>query len=233
MWIFIVCIFFVLFGVLLLIRRNPGWRIWYILTILIAAFIHNTFVVYLIFLFLPAPHSSIRKIIWVYGLLALGLTIFFFMFRNHLNVITNVLMAYDERRTLQFSHYVTKWGTFVPVILQGMAIYTVRFIRLKLSKRHNISQQDLQTIQTILGIDLLACFFLPLCILQITFYRLIRNLLLVNWAAIGIGSYYLRKNLIFNLLVIAYMTAWMIAEFRLMNTFEAIVQPLFSSNLYL
>ena len=206
---------FLLIGILILIRRMRMWRLWYAVTIAIAASIHNSFWVYLLFLFVPDTRSNIKKIAWVYGMIALVLTAFFFVFRNHLDIVSNFLISFDETRGLRFTHYVTRLGILVPVTLQSLAIIIVGFICKKISRVPDVNLQDLKTVQIILGINLLACFFLPLCILQITFYRLIRNLLLVNWAAIGIGGKYFRRNVIFKVLIFSYILAWMLAEFRL------------------
>lgn len=230
---------FLLLGIVILVKKIPFWRIWFLVMVGLAASIHSSFIVYVIFALIPTNGKIQNKILWLYALGALGTITFFLLFRNQLQVLINLLISFDEVRGLHYTQKSTRLGILVPVFLQAFAIFIITFIKVKLISYTNKKEldeeikQDIQTVSTILWIDVFATYLISFCILEITFYRLIRNLLLVNWLAIGIGSKYLRKNICFWLFATGYLVAWIFAEFVIWNDWYNILPYFFTYNLYL
>ena len=229
---------FLLVGFVILAKRMFCWRVWFLLTIGLATSIHSSFLAYSIFVFIPSSNVRIKnKMLWACLLGAIGVIAFFFFFRSQLGFLINALVSFDETRGLHYTQKTTRLGILVPIFLQSLAIYIVNFIRLKISQCNDKSKKniaaDIQTVTTILWIDVLATYLISFCILELTFYRLIRNLLLINWVAIGIGTKYFHKDMIFRFMKWGYLFSWIIAEFVIWNDWKNILPYFFTSNLYL
>ena len=228
---------FLLLCVVFLVKQCFLWRVWFLLAVGLAASIHSSYWVYIVLVFVPSLVDAKDRTICLVGLGALFFISFFFLFRNQLSWFSNFLISFDETRGLHYTQKTTHLGVLIPMFLQMFAILIVNFVRLELIKYRNSGNKDLslpiRTVSIILWIDILSSYFISLCILELTFYRLIRNLLLVNWIAIGIGSNYFKKNVIFNILIMGYLCAWFIAEFIIWNDWHYIIPHFFNGNLYL
>ena len=227
---------FLLMGLLCLLKQIKHWRILFVLFIVIASQFHVSFLVYLVFLLLPTWNYTRSRMLKIHGLVGIVLTVSIFRFRSHLSSIVAALNVIDTGRAINYSSASTNMGALIPITLQLFGVFITWYVYKRMERTSFVYTEepelvrDMGVCKYIYWLNLLACYLLPFSIIQLTFYRLVRNILLINYASIGIGKKYF-KGTNLTVLTIFYLGSWMIAEFVLLNTFDNIVFPFFQSNM--
>lgn len=231
---------FLIIGIVILVERKKFWRLWYTFIIIVASLIHISFFVYLIFLFIPSSNYNKGKLIKVHGIVGLLLTLFILSFgRQLLDVLISLLIYVDARKVESYTQVSSNFGAIIPITLQLLGIFVSRHVyrnlsRLKQNKPNDKKiEKDCNVTKTFFWINLLSCYLIPFSIIEITFYRLIRNIVLINFITLGIGKKYFKESNNILLIIIIYIIAWITTEFFILNDLEKIVLPFFTSNRYL
>ena len=228
---------FLLMGLLCLLKQVKHWRILFVLFIVIASQFHVSFLVYLVFLLLPTWNYKRSRMLKIHGLVGLVLTASIFRFRNQLSSIVAALNVIDTGRAINYSSASTNMGALIPITLQLFGVYITLYVYKRMERTSSVYTEkpelvrDTGVCKYIYWLNLLACYLLPFSIIQLTFYRLVRNILLINYSSIGIGKKYF-KGTNLTILTFFYLGSWMITEFVLLNTFDNIVIPFFESNMF-
>lgn len=235
---FIACSVFYLALVVLLLQRQH-WRILFVIFILVASSFHSSFIVYLMFLVIPSNEWNKSKIVKSIAIFAVIFSVFAVFSRNSISFVSDVISFVDVERSARYADKATNFGGLYFIVLQ-VATSVLMFIFVKgyeydANGRFIMNEKgeliDVQkTLRLIFYIDLLAIALCPMVVFSITFYRLLRNLYLIN--VIGF-SLYSKKNkpvwmFVFLLL---YIAMWSGIEFCGGN-FQRLVLPLFSTNVY-
>lgn len=228
--------FFVLAGVTL-IKGERRWKIKFACLILIASLIHVSFLIYLIFLLVPEKDLSYKRLIKIHGAVAVILCVVFFFEKQYLGIIIDLISSIDLTRATNYSQVSTKMGSLIIVLLQLAGIGVSYFSYHKIQKLNDTNgNMDCleRRLHRILWINILAIYLLPFSMIQLTFYRLIRNLILFNFSSVLISiRYYPRKfRYKFWIVLFVYLLLWQISEFCILNQFEVIVEPFFFFNKY-
>lgn len=228
---------FLLLGFVVLIKQVKHWRIIYTVFVIIASMFHVSFWVYLIFLFIPTWQYNKKRMLKIHAAVGIIITAIVFRFRGQMASLVAALNLIDSVRASGYTSASTDMGALIPIGLQICGIYITWYVYNRMEKYSLIYTDDEELLRNtnyckfIFWINLLACYLLPFSIVQLTFYRLIRNILLVNFVTIGIGRKYFRGTKL-ALLTITYIGIWIVAEFVLLNSFENVVFPFFESNMY-
>ncbi len=229
---------FLLWGTVFLVEKKALWRVKFSVALMLAVLFHVSFLIYFVYMLIPDDLYDIKKVksLTLYAVCAF---LFFFVARSNLVVVLNVLMRVDKTRATGFSQGQTRFGAFVPVVLQLYAVAFLYYITMEISKVKKIVagqneqiQNDERKTLTFLWLSTITCFFLPLSLMNLTYYRLIRNILPITFCGIAIGSRYLKRRTTFMAGTIVYVILWIWAEFFVFSGYENIVMPLFKYRLF-
>lgn len=228
---------FLMWGTVFIVEKKPHWRPKFAVAIMGAFLFHVSFLIYFVYLLIPENLHDMRKLKrWL--LYAVGAFAFFFVAKSNLAFILNILQQIDKTRAVGFSQSQTRLGPLVPFVLQFYAVAFLYYITVEISKikkvvgQNELIQNDEKKIRTFLWISAVTCFLLPFSLLNLTYYRLIRNTLLIVFCGIAIGSRYLNRRAAFHAWVAVYIAMWVWAEFEIFSGYENIVTPLFEYRMF-
>jgi hypothetical protein len=157
----------------------------YILLVILASTIHYSALFYLIFVIIQ--FVSLEKIILITILFVL-----LFSFFSYTNILYNIMdVFFDSSKVLNWFSYRTNFGFIIPIFLQIISLFPLIYIFnksvnkgfLKLSG-NNIKKNKITLINNILKINFLALILFIFYIYNTTFFRLYRNILLLNYSVI-------------------------------------------------
>ena len=231
---------FLIIALAFCIKKHDRWRIYTALSILLASLVHNGYVVYFILLLVPDTVNNSARLVKIHAFIALVLCLLFFFDRGYTSIIVNLINNFDSNRALSYSLNSTNYGPVIIVFLQGCAIFVSYYLYRRLEyiqfyyqgeTTNESIREDAVLLKRIFWINIICLYLLPFSFIQLTFYRLIRNLLLMNFSAFAIVNKYYRRSLYITLIGIGYVLVWQVTEFYILNDIETIVKPFFESNL--
>lgn len=234
---FAASIFYVALTILLYQGKN--WKIWYTLFIILASTIHSSFWIYLIFLLTPSIEWNNAKIVKTIAVTTLFFSIVSVFSRNFLSGTADLVSIIDGEKSVRYANSSTNYGGLYYIFLHMFSTISIGLL-LQQSKKngtnffingYNNLIDSRKYLQLIFYVNLLAFTFCPLIVFSITFYRLLRNLYLLN--IIGFSLFCIKnKPLWFYFLLILYIFLWVGVELTGAR-FNHLVMPLFESNVYL
>lgn len=229
---------FLMFALVALIRQDKAWRSKYAVLIIIASMIHSSFLVYLVFLLIPNEKRDSNKTIRIHVAIAVSLCLVFFTARKYISILVNLISSISADKATSYSLTSTNLGPLICIALQIAGIFFSYYMYQKLKCLEDYYQEDNNFnidciwLKRIFWINIFGMYLLPFSLVQLTFYRLIRNLLLINFASVGVINKYYRRNLAIFIISIAYLILWQVSEFSILNEFDVIVLPFFKNNMF-
>ena len=225
-------------GLVILLSYQKGWRWKYLIAIVLAALNHSSFWVYLVFLLLPKSNLKESRFIKVFSMSFLAFSIFILFIRGYLNSFIMMFSFIDEEKALGYSENATRFGGAVYMALHLFATTCVWWMFEK-TKSHNSrcvrmygNGQIQKVLQITLLLDLLAISLFPAVVFSITFYRLIRNLYLLNAVAFSVGFVKTRSKLFPLVALIIYTAVFFYFDLTSFERVNVILRPLFMDNIY-
>lgn len=229
---------FLIIALVVMSKKVKHWKLIFLLLILFATLIHESFLAYLCFLLVPDDTTFKSKIIKTHATIAIILCVVLFVFRKYLSIIVNLISTVDSDKAMSYSEVATNLGPLICFALQVVAILFSLYNYKKMVRIQKYYDGDtefevrLEISKRILWMNIIALYLLPFTMVQLTFYRLIRNIVLINYVPIEfLGRYYKRTN-IYVLFGVVYLAIWQICEFNILNQFEVIVVPFFANNVF-
>ena len=202
--------------------------------ILIASTIHLSFLLYFVFLLISkiSRGSNKEKII---ASLTFVFCFIIFLNNNQIPGLSQVLGLIDNYKAQVYLNQTTNYGFIYPFILHLSSIL-LSFWALKLT----IKSQDNEAIplvKNVYKINLLVVLFFPFFMLQLTFYRLARNILLVNYLIFSqiiiSKKIHYTKRYLFAFLVWNSVVLWVFIDLIITTPFDGLLAPFFTENIYL
>ncbi|WP_430508187.1 EpsG family protein [Rossellomorea marisflavi] len=199
---------------------------------LFASTIHFSFLIYLIFIFGDFSHKTKREKIIVSVTLLFCLVIF--INNNQIPGVSELLESVDNYKVSVYMGQSTNLGFMYPFVLH-MSSILLSFWAIKLISK---SEDDelIMRVRNVYKINLLAVIFFPLFMLQLTFYRLARNLLLLNYFAysqIRVSKKIdLGKKKIFAFAVWNSVVLWILVDLFIKTSADALIIPFFTENIF-
>lgn len=224
-------------ALIFLIRQEKKWRIWYAFFITIAALIHSSFWIYFILLFIPTKEGNYTKIVKTITIFALLFSIMAVFFRNYLSFISEAVSIVDSSKGSSYAARATNFGGLYFISLHIFITFSIgqllknfdNFQYFQILSNYNVNISKIkQSLKMIFLVDLFAFTLCPFVVFSITFYRLLRNLYLMN--IIGFSLYGLKNRPIWVfILFTSYIALWAFVEFNGINL-ERLILPLFETN---
>lgn len=226
---FLACIIY-LYGLMAYLKAENRRYFKYILCTLIAAQIHPTFYFYLVFI--PLFKISLEKIKKTLPIF-LGVV---FALIPLLPRIANLLLGSTSLASKVNYYFTTLRIPLYQSICWWVVQLTFTFIFMRFSKSAvNLSNDEILMKQNLDKFNLLLLFILPLYYYEPTFFRIYRNILLVNYIFVAIyiskEQKITKKKLVNELMLVSFILVVFLSQFVFFGLgFEKLVVPLFEEN---
>lgn len=232
---FIACAAFGM-GLSHLLKHDKNWKIQYVIWIIVAGTLHSSFWVYFLLLLIPKDEKKDKLMILI-GLAALAFSIFVLFFRDHLNEIALIFSFIDEEKTEKYAVESNNFGSALFIIIQFFAVSCLFILKKYLVKNKVIKYHGYsisQSLQLIFIVDVLSLMLVPAAIFSITFYRLVRNLFMLNAVAFSFGYYYAKnsRRLLPLLMLACYTWLYYFYDLTMEGNIEGILNPFFNNNIF-
>lgn len=210
--------------------RQKKNLICYCVGIFLAANIHTAFVIYyILMLLLIKGRKTFIRALFAVGVI---LTVMTGLNGNKIPFIEQLvsLLMSDVSRAESYFSLRTNLGFLPPMILYVVALVGIWLVK-EQEDTALANNNEIRFVNIVWGINLCFVVVVPMMMMSLTFYRLIRNLLYLNFAVYSIGWFRQRKvkkRLLLLLLVCGLCSGWAIFDFAIYADYEAILEPVFS-----
>lgn len=229
---FMAFVMFVIGLFILVYSKYKHKKIIFSFFLILASTLHLSFVIYFLFLLSNNSLKSNREKI-ITGV-TLVFCIIIFLNNNHIPGLSQMLKLVDNYKILVYMSQSTNLGFLYPFVLQLSSILLV-FWALKLFRESN-TNEDTSIIEHVYKLNLLVVLFFPLFMLQLTFYRLARNILIINYlvySQIRNSKDINQKNKrFFAFIVWNSVIVWIIFDLIIKTPAQALLIPFFTDNVY-
>jgi hypothetical protein len=227
-----------LLGIRFLENNSFKNKLIFFIIIIISSSIHFAFILYL-FLLLGNKKNS-NKIPKVIAIVAIILSVIVFINNNRVPFLMPLLSIIGNEKLIRYLTSRTNYGFLIPFmlyIINFIMIFWSRQIVVKNYKNSDKSNSnDLGFINLVYSINIIGFIFFPLYMLSITFYRLARNFLILNFISYSIASDRLNGNgilkLKFNFSVILSVIIWVLLTLWVTTSPERVLVPFFTKNIF-
>lgn len=199
------------------------------LMILLAATIHSSFLGYLLFIVIPTESKYEKGRQRIIVVLSVLLCLLFYFGRSYLSYLNMFVSSVDEDRAFSYNANNTNYGPFIPFFIQLFSVYMLSsFSKCKVidSCDNKRIHEGSEVLRYCTWINILGLLFVPFSFIQLTFYRLVRNLLLLN-----VGAYTLvyKCKIKFSIFILAYIALWFYTDYFILGDVESLIMPFFRS----
>lgn len=242
----------VLVSIRLLGRSSAIYRVMYLGMVGIAGTFHTAFLFYLPLVFVTnKKNSRFTKAIAASSLFMMAVMI---LNNNKLPFADFIIETIDDRRVTRYLSSSTTLGFVMPLVLTISSIVLVLWAK-RISDRdmkryrgnsllyvqNEVSEARIRYennfITLIFWINLLSSFFFPFFIITLQFYRLPRNLLLLNIITYAIAINKLKKESLHRIIFIGSavvsMMLWLFIDLVVTTSADRVLIPFFSQNYFL
>lgn len=233
--------FIFLYIAILCLYKNK--RIKAIVFIALATSIHYSFVVYFLFVILSSKKS--KKAIRFYIALSMIYTIAAIlkldsMFVNRLiptliSIFGAQIGTFAESKVQLYLTTRTRGGFILCIGFQLLNYCMLRYSR-KLTVNHNATDH-ISLVDYVIKLNEIGFLSIPLFVYNMQWYRIIRDLLLINYCVYGNTYFILKKNtkcrLIYLILSVSSVYMWLIGDLCLKSSPNLVIIPFFSNNIFL
>jgi hypothetical protein len=241
---------FLFIGISFLIKNTFKNKIYFTIFLFLASSIHLAFILYLPLILINSSYKN--KFIRFIFFLFIFITLLIIVNNNQIPFINYLLEYIDNNRLQVYLLSKTNYGFLIPFSLNIINIILVFLSRKiivnnnkqirKYSNNSNITykkqydiKRDYLFVDFVFWINIISIVFFPLYIKSITFYRLSRNLIILNINSFSIASIRLRKNsinkLIFNLFVFLNIFIWFYSDLIVTTSINSVLIPFFLRNI--
>ena len=216
-------------GLIYLLKEGKYNRIIFLFLIIIASLFHSSFIVYVVFLIpLPKKEKYRKYLLMTYFMLFICAYIMLFFNKN---LLLNFLLAFGVYERDKISFYTSSITYLGPLIIFISQIYTIIMFYYCYKRIKHIDRNTIIIIENTLFINVLSIPLCGLSLLNLNFYRLIRNIVLINF---GVLTVFLKKRTktktidIASVLSFNYLFLWFIMDVFLLHSFDKIIFSFFN-----
>ncbi|MFL2060997.1 EpsG family protein [Marinilactibacillus psychrotolerans] len=242
----------VLSSISLLGKSSSVYKVIYFGMIGIAGTFHTAFLFYLPLMFVTNKKSSrFAKCVAVFSLL---LMVIMLINNNHLPFSEFIIETVNDRRVTRYLSSSTTLGFIMPLALTISSIILVFWAKMISDREIDIYQSTVLSnsssnksvvrmtyenrfVNLVFWINLLSSFFFPFFIITLQFYRLPRNLLLLNIVSYAIVINKLNKDSLHRIFfigsVIFSMILWLFIDLVVTTSADRVLIPFFLNNYFL
>ena len=206
----------------------------------IATAIHYSFILYLlIFLFTMPKSNKIKKIVLIFSgfvTLCCILKIDTIGLKYCIIILKSVARNFKATFLISKIEMYLKTRTNLGYIL-CFIFQMINYIMLKYSEKLSYKNEDSKLTKYALNVNEIGFMMFPLFIYNMQWYRIIRELLLLNYCVYGSTYYHLRRNTVrragYLLLILLSVIIWLFGDLCLKSKATSVLIPFFSNNMIL
>lgn len=245
-----------IYAIRYLVDNDKKSKLKYICFILFATTIHNSLIFYLPFVFISRfDKNKLIKFAVCFGLIMSAVT---FLNENKIPIIDSIIsLVTDNSKIEGYLGEHTNLGFLYAwsfQILDLLLIYWARVVVKKSNAYKLIINKGLQKstisnensdvkkyhdkfafVELVFWMNVIMLCYFPLYMQSMTFYRLIKNIMILNLISCSIGNEFISKKrwkqIVFNLLVFTVIFSWF--SYDLLTHLDTILFPIFESSLFL
>ncbi|MGI1729378.1 EpsG family protein [Streptococcus uberis] len=198
-----------------------------LILILIAGSIHSLFLSYLVILIFNNLSNKQIKII---STLVLLFCVLIFINNNHIPGFSIISSYFSESRISNYLNQQIRYG-----FLLYMSLHLLSIILLSYFNNLNINSTPSSPISKIFYLNYSLVFFFPLLMVDGTFIRIFRNILLINYFSYADfleENRYHSKKFIFVIIVVFGTLLWVYLIYFIANKPFSLYYPFFTDNIY-
>lgn len=198
------------------------------LFVLIAGYVHSSFYIYIVILLIDKITLKYIKILVWFVLL---FCVVIFLNNNNIPGFSIIINYFENSRVSDYLNHNIRFGFLLYMFLHGLSLY-ILYVTMSLTQKLQI--KDLK-IDKVFNTNLLLIIFFPLLMVNGTFIRIFRNILLLNYFSFGEFlslRYFHSKKLIFVLIIVSSCVMWVYLTYFFANTPYALYFPFFLDNIY-
>src|SRR5699024_5319062 len=233
----------------LLRKKTSIYKILYFLMVILAGTIHTVYLLYLPLIFITQTDNNLfTKLVTA---CSLGLMGIMFLNGNKIPFADTIIEIMDEERITRYLSSSTSLGFVMPLILTISSIILVYWSK-KISDTEKYRLQKLTLmnpdiiinenrlliennfVNLVFWINLLSTFFFPFFMITIQFYRMPRNLLILNLVTYSITINKLKKDslhrIIYIISIVITMFLWLLIDLIITTEADRVLIPFFPNN---
>lgn len=229
-----ICLYILLLAIHLLKEKTKKNIILYTIVILLISQIHSAFLFYLILLLLYIDSQKRKKILGMIIGFSLALGMITFLNGNRvpfINQIFDLFLSESDERIARYSTS-AKFGFLFPTMIHCFTLSFLLFFK----KRVILNNKDESFVNVVIG--LIECSFvvIPLIMMHMTYYRLLRNAYVISIIAFMILFREIKSNSVYKTLIfgglIFISVLWGIFELQIYDTIENILYPILNDGVW-
>ncbi|WP_147404955.1 EpsG family protein [Oceanobacillus halophilus] len=240
-----------LYGIRFLGSYKIKNKIKFLLTIIIASSIHVSFALYIVLLLVDLKNKKI--LVKGIALSALIFALIVFLNNNQIPFISSIQNLIGVDKFTSYTDKKTEYGFLIPFTLHTfnflLALWAKNIIYNKVNsnittyeqlnalQKERTGQSDISFINMIFYVNIIGFLFFPLFMTSLHFYRIVRNLMLLNFISYSIVSSYLKKDsalkLLFNLCILTSILMWLFLDLFITTSPERLIYQFFNRNYFL
>lgn len=205
-------------------------KVCFMICVCVAAQFHTSFYFYLLFLLMTTKRKkTYGKIIFLLGVVLLLVSTLNNRTVPFINIIYNWMLPSGDLRTYMYAggHMIFLYPMIVHLLSTGLLWYYAQFWNDSIGLSGNIDKKYIDFINVM---NLVFFIFVPLTMMNTTFYRFLRNMYIFDI----ISAYFLMRNLKYTskrFLIFLYMFGiallWLFFMVGVYSTTEIIIDPIF------
>lgn len=235
-------------GISFLLKNSFKGRIYFVLFLFLATSIHIAFILYLPLILINRTHKN--KLIFLIFLFFIFLTALIIINDNQIPFMRLLIKNIENKRIIYYLKSNTNLGFLIPFTLNfvnmGLVFLSRKIIVKKGNKRlypnkvsiinnDRYQSKDYIFVDMIFWINIVSIIYFPLYIKSLIFYRLSRNLIILNIVVYSIASKSIRQKVnkcIFNLFVFMSILLWFYLDLTVTTPIERVLIPFFLRNVF-
>ena len=162
---------FLLYGLFILVQQKAHFKIKYCICVLLASMFHASFIAYLIFL--VGTWKNKKMIVTLSVLFSLTFSLVTYFYGG--SWLTSILSLIFDGKFYQYIDTRVGLGFVIPLLAHLISIYLVHYCY-KVGVANQLEASDIKMFQLTRQIQLISCVFYPLLFMNVTMYRLNRNI---------------------------------------------------------
>lgn len=208
----------------------------FVIIILIASSFHITSLAYLLLVFLHNKKS--RNIIKVFVLISLLFTGITILNSGNIPFLSSILLATDNEKILRYFTNTTDLGFIYPFVL-NLLMVAVSYISYEISTKFNTGKVNEDFLLTkeipylVFWICISILMLSPFYVVNINFYRYIRNIVVLVIVSLSISFTAVEKNKLYQIFILLgttiFILIWFIVDYIILENYT-VVEAVFNFN---
>lgn len=220
-------------------------NILFLIMIIILSSLHTSFILYGFLIFVNAKEQN--KVVKIIATFSIFLTVATLFNNNQIPFTSSIISIVENERIGGYLKTSTNLGFLIPITLHltsvGLVYWSKKILDKKTqlvlenyNKNFEILNEKMSFVNLVFWINLVGIVYFPLFVLNLEFYRIVRNFLILNYIVYSLASNSLKKGslykVIFNIAIILSQVLWVILDLSFAKPLDRVLIPFFTENTF-